>query len=144
MDLNVRFYPDEYPRYVNEPLKTMFQIVETQNQGEGIISLVDIPTSEIAFTFTGIILPFRQLYTLEITEYLHVYDQYFMGKVLHSCDPNLRCDMNKLTFYAIKNIKSGDFLTMDYEQTESVLYRTFTCHCGSKNCRKYIKGYAIK
>ncbi len=142
--MSERFYPDTYPRIINEPLKTKFEIIKTENQGEGIISKINIPMLDIAFTFTGILLPFRELFTLEVSEYLHVYDPYFMGKVLHSCDPNLRCDMDKLTFYAIKSISPGDFLTMDYETTESELYRQFVCNCGAPNCRKHIKGYAIK
>ena len=40
-----------------------------------------------------------------------------MGKILHSCDPNMYCIMENFTFIAKKNIKAGDILYMDYEQT---------------------------
>jgi hypothetical protein len=33
-----------------------------------------------------------------------------------------------------------DYLTMDYAQTEDVLYRQFPCSCGAENCRGWITG----
>ena len=64
-----------------------------------------------------------------------------MGKVLHSCDPNMRCDMQTLTFTARKDIAPNTSLTMDYDTTEEVLFRPFDCCCRSPLCRGYICGY---
>jgi hypothetical protein len=90
--------------------------------------------------FTGKVDNELSLYSLQITAGVHIHDPYFMGKVIHSCDPNMSCDMKTFTFTAIKDIYQGDFLTMDYETTEDILYRSFVCNCGSKNCRRLIRG----
>ena len=137
-----RFYPDNFPEFINEPRRSAFSIIHTSEKGEGIIAKRVFNTGDIVFTFTGVVIPFRELFTLEISPDLHIFDPYFMGKVLHSCDPNMRADMKTLTFYATRKIEVGEFLTMDYESTESKLYREFNCKCGSSNCRKVIKGYA--
>lgn len=57
--------------------------------------------------------------------------------VNHSCEPNTTaknfCDV------AIRSIKKGEEITANYE--EELLPGTFMrCHCGSKKCRKIIKG----
>ena len=39
-----------------------------------------------------------------------------------------------------RKIKAGDYLYMDYAQTEDVLYRQFPCSCSAKNCRGWITG----
>jgi hypothetical protein len=48
--------------------------------------------------------------------------------------------MENLLVYAIKPIQSGDYLYMDYAQTEDVLYKQFECSCASSNCRGWITG----
>ena len=135
-----RFYPDFYPNFEYEPTKKLFQIVKTNDVGEGIISLANFSAGEVVFKFTGVLLNKITLYTLQLDAVYHIHDPFFMGKVLHSCDPNMQCDMITQTFSAIKDIKKGDFLTMDYETTEDELFRPFECKCGSPNCKKIIRG----
>ncbi|HOQ12531.1 MAG: hypothetical protein BWY23_02492 [Spirochaetes bacterium ADurb.Bin218] len=135
-----RFYPDFYPRFTFEPTKDRFKIIKTEQAGEGIISLCSFKPGETVFRFAGVLLNEVTLYTLQLKPGYHLHDPFFMGKVLHSCDPNMSCDMETQTFRAIKEIKPGDFLTMDYETTEDVLFRSFECCCGSPKCKKLIKG----
>ncbi len=135
-----RFYPDFYPRFTNEPTKEMFRIIKTDDVGEGIVSLAPFTAGETVFKFAGVLLSEITLFTLQMQPGYHLHDPFFMGKVLHSCDPNMHCDMSTQTFTAIKDIKPGDFLTMDYETTEDELYRSFECQCGAHNCKKLIKG----
>ena len=94
----------------------------------------------LVFKFAGVLLSEVTLFTLQMQPGYHLHDPFFMGKVLHSCDPNMHCDMSTQTFTAIKDIKPGDFLTMDYETTEDELFRSFECQCGAPNCKKLIKG----
>lgn len=139
-----RFYPDFYPSFPDEPLRDRFQIVTTDNEGEGIISLASFRKDETVFRFAGIMLDDITLYTLQLRTGRHLHDPFFMGKVLHSCEPNMICDIDARAFYAVRDIKPGEFLTMDYETTEDVLYRPFECHCGSESCKKYIVGRQVR
>jgi len=135
-----RFYPDFYPSFAYEPTRKLFQIMQTDDIGEGIISLANFSAGDIVAKFTGVLLNQITLYTLQLQTGYHLHDPFFMGKVLHSCDPNMQCDMATQTFIARKDIKKGDFLTMDYETTEDELFRSFECKCGSPNCKKIIRG----
>lgn len=62
----------------------------------------------------------------------------------HSCDPNSAVvkKKNKLFIVAIKDIKGGAEIFIDYStiiaQDDSWRMK---CNCGSKNCRKMIKGF---
>ena len=56
----------------------------------------------------------------------------------HSCDPNTNFDgLNEL---AIRDIKQGEELTLDYAQFLDENMEPFTCQCGSANCRGLIMG----
>lgn len=57
--------------------------------------------------------------------------------VNHSCNPNVY--EKKRIGYALRNIKKGEELTIDYNKI-AYIEKPFFCKCGSKNCRKIIKG----
>jgi D-alanine-D-alanine ligase-like ATP-grasp enzyme len=56
----------------------------------------------------------------------------------HSCDANTA--YNGLNVQAIKNIKTGEELTLDYESFLDENVEPFICTCGSSNCRGTIQG----
>ena len=62
----------------------------------------------------------------------------------HSCSPNLGIK-GSVTFVALRNIKKGEHLTVDYSITECDKLWNFkiqtgsNCKCGEPNCRKIIK-----
>ncbi|MBK9377047.1 MAG: SET domain-containing protein-lysine N-methyltransferase [Saprospiraceae bacterium] len=56
----------------------------------------------------------------------------------HSCEPNTA--YNGLNVIAIRNIASGEELTLDYASLIDETAASFECKCGSKNCRKQIYG----
>jgi hypothetical protein len=62
----------------------------------------------------------------------------------HSCDPNLGIK-GSVVFVALRNIKKGEHLTIDYSITECDKLWNFkiqtgsNCKCGSKKCRKVIR-----
>lgn len=68
--------------------------------------------------------------------------------VNHSCDPNLKVfgvlidrfvDYETLAFFAMKDIQVGEELTIDYyAHVHEQLVEGVPCHCGSKNCRKFL------
>jgi hypothetical protein len=69
-----------------------------------------------------------------------LYDVYFAGYFLHSCDPNISLNMQKMTVTAVQDIQANSYLFMDYSETEEILYKKFVCSCGSDKCRGLIVG----
>jgi hypothetical protein len=62
-------------------------------------------------------------------------DDYFN----HSCNPN--CGVNgQILLVAIKDINPGEEMTFDYVMTDDDPEDYLRCNCGTKNCRKIIKG----
>ncbi|AIG26780.1 non-ribosomal peptide synthetase [Brevibacillus laterosporus] len=135
-----RIYPETVPYHPFEPTKDRVEVINRAEFGDGVISKTIIQPGEIVFRFDGPQLPYQTLYTLQKHSGLFVEDPYCMGKVLHSCDPNTVVDMDTQVFTAVKEIKPGDYITMDYETTEDELYRQFECGCGASKCRKIITG----
>lgn len=139
----MRFYPDALPSYTNEPTRDRFDIrFIGDGVGEGVVSLASFKEGDLIFVFTGFLLNEITQFTLQVNSAgdLHLHDPYFMGKVLHSCDPNASVDMSARTFRAVRDIAPGDFITMDYAQTEDRLFKPFQCGCGAANCRGFVTG----
>ncbi len=138
---SLRLYPERIAPFDHEPTADRFLVQSFgPNMGEGLVSLVDIEPGEIAFCFRGDFYAQITLFTLQVRPGLHIHDPWVMGKVLHSCDPNMDCNMETFTFTARKAIRAGDLVTMDYDQTEERLFRPFLCGCGSPLCRGWIRG----
>ncbi|MCU0514488.1 MAG: SET domain-containing protein-lysine N-methyltransferase [Anaerolineae bacterium] len=138
----MRFYPDFVPAFEHEPTKERFAIRHIgDGVGEGVVSLVDFEPGDLVFKFTGVFSSDITQFTLQVTEGLHLHDPFFMGKILHSCDANASVDMAARTFTAVKPIRAGEFVTMDYAQTEARLFKNFECCCGAANCRGFVTGY---
>jgi tyrocidine synthetase-3 len=135
-----RFYPDTIARHQDEPTTDKFRIISDPAYGEGVITKVPFHMGELLFHFQGRALNYQSLFTLQKRPGLYIEDPFFMGKILHSCDPNAYVDMETQLFRARRTIKPGEFITMDYESTEDELFRSFYCQCGSYNCRGYIAG----
>ncbi|GEM_PF-1231799 len=140
---SLRFYQHLCPPFPHEPTRDNFAVVRTDAVGEGLIALVDFAPGDIVFTFAGTVLPHQTLFTLQIEPGKYLEDPLVMGKVLHSCDPNMVCNMDHLTFWAVKPIRANDYLFMDYETTEDKLFRHFECCCGAPDCRGQIRGRAF-
>ena len=53
----------------------------------------------------------------------------------HSCNPNayMRTLHDHVLFFALRDIKAGEEITIDYEQT--LLPDSRRCRCGAENCR---------
>ena len=136
-----RFYPDTLPSFANEPTRECFDIVRVgADVGEGVQTRVSFNAGAVLFAFTGFFSTEITQFSLQVREGLHLHDPYFMGKVLHSCDANAYCDMEARQFVALRPIEAGEFVTMDYAQTEDYLFKTFPCSCGAENCRGYVTG----
>lgn len=56
----------------------------------------------------------------------------------HSCDAN--CHYDGLNVVALRNVRAGEELTLDYAQFCNELSAGFDCHCGAPNCRGFVTG----
>ncbi len=138
-----RFYPNSLPSFPNEPTPENFEIRKISDSvGEGVVAQSCFTKGEIVCAFSGYFVETITQFSLTVGTDLHIHDPYFMGKILHSCDPSLHCDMTRRLFIAKRDIQPGDIITMDYDQTEPHLFRPFHCSCGAENCRGFIAGHA--
>ncbi|MCW7538712.1 SET domain-containing protein-lysine N-methyltransferase [Aquabacterium sp. A7-Y] len=136
------FYPyaDLDPRE-GYPSTSDFQVIQTQDgRGAGIRAVRGFKRAEMMARVSGQLLSSRRLHTLQINPQSHLFDPYFCGLLLHSCDPNTRLDMVAFELWALRDISAGEVLTMDYATTEDVLMRQFACRCGAPSCRRWIAG----
>jgi len=56
----------------------------------------------------------------------------------HSCDPNAW--LNGLDLVARRNISAGEEIAMDYATFYNERMDDFVCHCGTKKCRRLVRG----
>ncbi len=136
----MRLYPDWIPIAEKEPTKKNFEKINHPEYGYGIVSKTHFSPGEvIARIYGDIIRSTAELHTVQKSPGVHIYDEWFTGLVLHSCDPNTYFDQEEETFIAIKEINSEDIVTCDYQATEDFLARSFECKCGAPNCRGLMK-----
>jgi len=110
--------------------------------GLGVRTLVARTAGEVFHRFTGVVSGEIRQHSLQVSADQHISDTRFIGYLSHSCDPNSRLDMGRFELVALKDIPAGGLLTIDYAETEDVLYRQFACHCGAASCRHWITGRA--
>lgn len=137
----IRFYPDEIPPFPYEPTRDRFSIEYVGDRvGVGVMTFTSFKAGDIVFAFSGHYSTQITQYSLQVEPGVHIHDPYFMGRVLHHCDPNTTVDMTSLTFTALRSISPGEFITMDYAETEDILFKTFECQCDAPHCRGLIAG----
>ena len=61
----------------------------------------------------------------------------------HSCNPNAGM-RGQICIVAMRDIASGEEITMDYAMVDSGDYDAFPCACGEKDCREWIDGSGYK
>lgn len=137
----MRLYPDFLPVISGEPVVGDFEVARIDaERGEGVIAQRRFSAGEPLFRMNGIPKRVITQHTLQMGPGRHLHDPWVAGKVLHSCEPNSRLDVKTRRFYAVRDIAPGDLLTMDYDETEDVLFRSFECCCGAPSCRGLIAG----
>lgn len=113
----------------------MLKVIENENgfkdliyNGEKIIGI-----NQVVLTLKGEIseFPFRE--SIQIGANQHILDEF--GRFTnHSCNPSCKVVGNQLV--SIKEIKKGDSITFDYNESEDELATPFSCNC----CGKLISG----
>lgn len=134
-------YPDSYEYSPFYPKSEDFEVIhKDDNSGFGVISYRAFKKGELVAIINGERITDIRQHSLQIEPGLHLYDTHFSGYFLHSCRPNVHLDMQNMRVTAVRKIRPGDYILMDYAQTEDVLYRQFPCSCGAANCRGWITG----
>lgn len=123
------------------PSTEHFQVVHDANGvGAGIKACVAFDSRVRIARVSGYALNERRAHTLQLSSRIHLYDPWFSGLLLHSCNPCVFFDSTYLEVWSVQTIAAGTLLTMDYASTEDVLFRQFACQCGELNCRGWITG----
>lgn len=132
----------ELPLRLGFPSEADFQIVHNaQGSAMFVEALREFPRITRICRVSGHLLPYRRRHSRQLAPGIHVYDPRFCGLIDHSCDPNVFLDLSELWLWALKDIRKGDRLSMDFAATEDKLQRQFACHCGCHNCRGWVVGY---
>lgn len=121
------------------------------SHGLGIRAMTDIKKGEDVLVYGGII-----IHKSKINDYwktmghvgTQIDDNFFIvptsreelknqGVINHSCEPNVGFK-NQIQLYAIRGIKAGEEIFVDYSFCESLYSNSFKCNCETKHCRKII------
>ena len=134
-------YPSTFGDNPLFPQACDFEVVNKDDaNGSGVVTYRHFAPGELMAIVAGEVVSEIRQHTLQISPRRHMYDPFFTGYLLHSCEPNVSLDMRAKTLTAITSIKPGSFLYMDYAETEDTLFKQFACCCGAKTCRGWITG----
>ncbi|HEV3245237.1 MAG TPA: SET domain-containing protein [Candidatus Paceibacterota bacterium] len=125
-----------------------YHIGKSNIKGRGIILAKDIKKREVIFVFKGREIEYTRGEWRRGRDWLQVgYVKWVApspgspGAYLnHSCDPTAGV-RGKNTIIAIRDLKKGEEVTIDYALSETYPLWHMRCQCGAKNCRKVIKPY---
>lgn len=134
-------YPASFGDNPLFPQDSDFRVIRKDDtNGFGVIALRAFKRGEVVAAMAGEIVSDIRQHTLQIDADTHLHDTYFSGYFLHSCAPNISLDMKNLRVTALEDIAANSYLTMDYAETEQVLFKQFACSCGTVHCRGWITG----
>jgi len=124
-----------------------YLIGKSKIHGKGVILTRDVKEDETLFKFTGESIK-NNLDWYHGSNWLQVgYLEWIIpapgtvGNFLnHSCNPTAGVK-GRNTIVAMRPLKKGDEVTIDYALSETYPLWHMSCICGSKNCRKVVKPY---
>ena len=124
----------------------ILEIQRTKHKGLGVFASENIRKNQKLFVLKGKLIKnkthaFNLNCTLQIGPSSWLQPTCSYGRFInHSCNPNTLIK-NKTEFVAMKNIKKGEEITIDYSTTTNESMWTMKCRCKSKNCRKIIRSF---
>jgi uncharacterized protein len=142
---------DLHTRWEHRWLTPKAQSFNSPAHGLGIKAIDNIQKGENVLVYGGVI-----IHSSEMGEYWKIMghvgtqidDNFFIvptsreelqarGTINHSCEPN--CGFkSQIQLMAIKDIKKGEEITLDYSFCESLFPMSFECKCGTLSCRKKV------
>ena len=128
------------------------EVRETRKYGKSLFVNVDINKGDVIAVFDGKIYEAEKCSNLpndppsKIRDHAIQFEKHkwrdsngVARYIAHSCDPN--CGIKELfKIVAMRDIKEGEEISWDYDMSENSDWK-MECKCGSKNCRKLIRGY---
>jgi len=130
------------------------KIAKSKISGLGLFVTKHIAKNEIVSIKSGHIVDTKTLERLsKVTgnSELQIEDDFFLAPLTkkeksatmmylnHSCEPNIGLEGN-IVFVAMRDVKAGEELTMDYAIFDVANRYEMVCNCQTKRCRKIIKG----
>lgn len=122
-------------------------VSKSKIHGKGVFANRDIKKGEVVFTIKGKLVHWvinNQKESLYAPAWIGMSKHSWIDPdeparfLNHSCNPD--CGIKgKLKVAALRNIKKGEEITIDYSITEMDKLWYMKCNCGSKNCRKKIR-----
>lgn len=129
---------------------TKVYVAKTENTGKGLFAKTDIKKNEAIFSVRGRIIKDDKYYagsyykwgprwlTIGKNKWISCLRTNPWWYINHSCKPNAGLRGRK-TVVAMKNIKKGNEITIDYSITEDDPSWKMRCDCGHDNCRKVVR-----
>lgn len=132
---------------MGDNMNQFVEIRKSKKHGDGLFALKDFKKGENLYSLKkGRIVNYDEIQNLSEQEKIHL-DQIGENEyeiiespgcyINHSCEPNV--EEKERGGYALKDIKNGEEITIDYNKI-AYLEKLFECHCGSKNCRGFVRG----
>lgn len=126
-------------------MKKYFLIKETPECGKGIFSKKAFRKNQLLFTFGTKVVPWfkanHRSIQLGTNKWLNPSKKALGYYVNHSCHPNAYFKAPHF-IAALRNIKPGEEITIDYASVINIPTWDMPCSCGHKSCRKMIKSYS--
>lgn len=127
--------------------------IASGSRGYGVVALARIRRGEVLSRFGGHVLTLGELRRLPSSLQQIAYqvgDGLYFGPVAkagltvsehynHSCNPNSGFD-DSMTLVAMRAIRSGEEVTIDYAMCMSSYVLAMACSCGADGCRRLIRG----
>jgi cyanophycin synthetase len=88
----------------------------------------------------------RSRHTIQVDEELHILPSSPLRFLNHSCEPNcgllIRCGVEDIEVHALRPLKAGEELTLDYNTFEAeVQFLAGPCLCNTPGCLGAVRGY---
>lgn len=128
--------------------KNGVRIFKTKNKGFGVFANRNFVKGEVVvYGRMKEVLSERTIHSFQIDEETHVQLDKTSRTINHSCEPNTGIRNNVFQAYdfiAFRDIIKGEEITWDYETTEYISIAVKNCLCGSRNCRRVLRGFKYR
>lgn len=114
-------------------------VVKDGIHGVGVFTTTSVKSGETLFKLKGPIIENPTRTSVQIGKNKHIEDK-LAGFMNHNCHPSAKVDRKTQSFVSLKDLKSGEEITFNYNKNEDFLANPFTCEC----CNKFICGKTVE